>query len=79
MQQQYSGGALKVTYQEDVFKDLRRTVHLAQNEDHLIVYELFELSQKQPADELRGAAATPGGIAAPLAGSGRTEAGWRDR
>lgn len=45
MQQEDSGGVLKATYQEDVFKDLCRTVHLAQNENHLIVYELFELSQ----------------------------------
>lgn len=33
------------TYQEDVVKDLRRTVHLAQNDNHLIVDELLELSQ----------------------------------
>lgn len=32
-------------YQKDVFKDLRRTVHLAQDDNHLIVYELLELSQ----------------------------------
>lgn len=33
------------TYQEDVIKDLRRTVHLAQDDNHLIVDELLELSQ----------------------------------
>lgn len=33
------------TYQKDVIKDLCRTVHLAQNDNHLVVDELFELSQ----------------------------------
>lgn len=33
------------TYQEDVVKDFRRTVHLAQNGNHLIVDELLKLSQ----------------------------------
>lgn len=33
------------TYQEDVIKDLRRTVHLAQDDNHLIVDELLELSE----------------------------------
>lgn len=32
-------------------------------------------AQKQPADELRGAVTTPGGIAALVAGAGRTEVG----
>lgn len=32
-------------YQEDVVKDLSRTVHLAQNNNHLFVDELLELSQ----------------------------------
>lgn len=35
----------RLTYQEHVVKDLRRTVHLAQNDNHLIVDELLELSQ----------------------------------
>lgn len=33
----------RVTYQEDVIKDLCRTVHLAQDHNHLIVYEFLEL------------------------------------
>lgn len=33
------------TYQEDMIKDLCRTVHLAQNDNHLLVDELLELSQ----------------------------------
>lgn len=32
-------------YQKDVFKDLRGTVHLAQDDNHLVVDELLELSQ----------------------------------
>lgn len=44
MQQWYSRCS-ESTYQEDVIKDLRRTVHLAQNDNHLIVDELLKLSQ----------------------------------
>lgn len=43
-----SGGTLVVfgsTYQEDMFKDFCRTVHLTQNDNHLIVDVLLELSQ----------------------------------
>lgn len=32
-------------HQEDVVKDLGGTVHLAQDDDHLVVNELFELPE----------------------------------
>lgn len=36
---------LESTHQKDMFKDLCRAVHLAQNDDHLIVNELLEFPQ----------------------------------
>lgn len=37
--------AVEYTYQKDMFKDLRRTVHLTQDDNHLFVNEALELSQ----------------------------------
>lgn len=37
--------AVESTYQKDMFKDLSRTVHLTQDDDHLFVNEALELSQ----------------------------------
>lgn len=37
--------ALESTHQKDMFEDLRRTVHLAQDDDHLFVDEALELPQ----------------------------------
>lgn len=45
MRQWYIRRCSEATYQEDVIKDLRRTVHLAQNDYHLVVNVLLELSQ----------------------------------
>lgn len=36
---------LQVSYQIDMFKDFRGAVHLSQDDDHLIVYELLKLPQ----------------------------------